>query len=97
MTESYEWKVRKKKSSEPVWMTDGIRDMIRKRRRLFKRFRRREKWRELKDRVDKIVKERKSVNHKNILENFTNNKDSKNFHRAVKRLLGENSPPEMDP
>ena len=36
--ESYEWRTRKKKSSEPVWMTDQLRDMIRKRRRLFRRF-----------------------------------------------------------
>ena len=41
MAESYEWKSRKKKSSEPAWMTDGIRDMIKKRRKLFKRLKRR--------------------------------------------------------
>ena len=34
---SYKWKTRKKKSSKPVWMTDGIRDMIKKRRKLFKK------------------------------------------------------------
>ena len=29
---SYEWKIRRKKSCEPVWMTDELREMIRRRR-----------------------------------------------------------------
>ena len=74
-------------------MTDGIRDMIKKRRKLFKRLKRRGNWRLLKERVEEIVKERKRVCNNNIIASFVNNKNSKNFHRAVKRLLGENSPP----
>ena len=92
--QSYEWKVRKKKTSEPVWMTEGVRDMIRRRRKLFKKIRRRGNWQSLKDRISKIVDERKRVNNEQIIKQFTENKNPRNFHRAVKRLLGENSPPQ---
>ena len=52
---AYVLKSRKKKSSEPVWMTDGIRDMIKKRRKLFRRLKRRGNWNSLKKWIEDIV------------------------------------------
>ena len=52
---SYEWKTRKKKTSEPVWMTDGIRDLIKRRRKLFKKLRRRGSWLSLKNKISAVV------------------------------------------
>ena len=97
ITHSFGFRTRKKKSSEPVWMTDGIRDMIRRRRKMFKKMKRRGNWRVLKDRVSAIVEERKKVNNERILEGFLNNKNPRDFHRAVKKLLGENEPPRWKP
>ena len=97
ISESFEYRTRKKKSSEPVWMTDGIRDMIRMRRKLFKKMKRRGSWQSLKERVSSIVDERKRVNDERILESFLSNKDPRNFHRAIKKLLGENAPPQWRP
>ena len=96
-SESYEWKTRVKKTSEPVWMTDSIRDLIRKRRRLFRRIRRRDNWRTLKDKISGIVEERKKKNNERILQGFLRNSDSKNFHRTVRKLLGESPSPRWTP
>ena len=78
-------------------MTDGIRSMIKTRRRLFKKTRRKEQWKELKLKIENIVQERKKVNHEHIIQSFKTNKDTKNFHKAVNKLLGENSPPRWAP
>lgn len=78
-------------------MTDTIGDMIRKRRKLFKRLRRCGNWLSLKTRVSEIVAERKARCNQHILQGFRSNTDTKNFHRVVKRLLGENSPPKWVP
>ena len=57
---AYDLKTRKKKSSEPVWMTEGLREMIRKRRRLFRKHKRRGNWISLKERIaSKLKKGRK--------------------------------------
>ena len=65
--------------------------MIKARRRIFKKHRRRAEWSELKTKIAKVVDERKRVNHQHILQSFQPNKDTKNFHKAVNKLLGENS------
>ena len=36
MAASYQWKNRKKKTSEPCWMTDRLRNMIEDRRKMFR-------------------------------------------------------------
>ena len=80
-----------------IWMTDWLRDMIRRRRRLFRKNRRRGNWISLKNKISEIATARKARDNKNILEGFLKNTDSRNFHRVVKRLLGENSPPKWSP
>ena len=64
MTKSYQRKTRVKKSSEPCWMTDWLRDMIEDRREIFKkRGRESPDWRSLKQKIKNIVKGRKKKYH----------------------------------
>ena len=89
MSASYEWKTRKKKTSEPVWMTDWLREMIKDRRTVFINvgFRSTE-WRSMKKRTKLIVKERKKNYYDHVLAKFESC-DSRDYFRNVKCLLGE--------
>ena len=59
MVQSFEWKTRSKKSSEPCWMTDTIREIIEDRRKMFKTdgFRA-TRWKILKRKTSTIIKAR---------------------------------------
>ena len=48
MKQSYELKTTVMKSSEPSWMTNGIRRLIKRRRALFRKHGRNEDWKKLK-------------------------------------------------
>ena len=56
MAQSYQWKTRKKKTSEPCWMTDWLRNMIEDRRRMFRTAGfRTVSWKTFKKKIAKIV------------------------------------------
>ena len=96
--ECYEEKTRKKKSSEPVWMADWIRDLIEDRRKIFQTDRgRSERWKVVKKRTSKIITKRKKKCDQFILEKFRReNNPGKLFHH-VDCLLGNNTKPRWSP
>ena len=62
MDSSFEYKTRVKKSSEPPWMADWIREIIKDRRKIFHTDKGRSpRWQKQKKRTRRIVKERKKT------------------------------------
>ena len=72
-----------RKSSEPPWMSMKIRNEIRIRRAVFRKFGRNEHWHKLKDRTDKMIKDRRSVFEKNLKEKLLTNPEPGNFYKCV--------------
>ena len=58
---AFGWSYRKKKSSEPPWMTDWIRSLIRIRRAIFRIEGRSDAWKEKKQETTRIIKQRKNT------------------------------------
>ena len=98
MVQSFEWKTRSKKSSEPCWMTDTIREIIEDRRKMFKTdgFRA-TRWKILKRKTSTIIKARIANYNEHILSKFKGGADPKNFFRNVNCLLGVNTKPRWTP
>ena len=87
MNEAFPFRTRKKKSTEPVWMTDEIRSLIATRRKLFRRMKRKGRWKEIKALVAKKVKDRKEGHSKYVRDKFTKDKCSKNFYRSINAIM----------
>ena len=81
----YEKKTRKKKTSEPNWMTDWLRDEIEDRRKVFKTDEgRSERWKELKRRITRQVKKHDEY----ILQKFEQETNPGKFFHHLQSLLG---------
>ena len=84
----YEKKTRKKKSSEPNWMTDWLRDEIEDRRKVFKTDEgRSDRWKVLKRRVARQVKKRKEKNDEFILQKFEEETNPGKFFHHLQSLM----------
>ena len=59
MSLAFKWSTRRKNSSEPVWMTDWIRGLIRICRAIFRIQGRSQLWKEKKGETTKIIREKK--------------------------------------
>ena len=91
-------KQRRKKSSEPPWMTDWIRDLISNRRTIFKTDEKRSlRWKQVKNRVRKIVRRRKKRFDDHILAKFEADTNPGNFFKHIDGLLGANTKPRWSP
>ena len=85
----YELKFRKKKSSEPGWMTDWLRKDIEARRRVYKLDTKRTKrWKVLKRRVASRVKKRKRTHNEHIIQKFDNETNPGKFFHHLQCLTG---------
>ena len=84
---SFETKCKKKKSTEPVWMTEEIRGLIKKRRRLYRRIKRTGQWKEIKVLVALKVAECKKGHGEYVRQKFKDDKDSQNFYRSVNAIM----------
>ena len=100
---AYELKTRKKKSSEPEWMTDGIRSDIANRRKIFRKDEKRsDRWKVLKKRTNSAIKTRRKGHDEHILAKFESESNPGKFFQLIKSLAGKNnnqrwSPSEMYP
>ena len=90
MAEAYEKKTRKKKSSEPVWMADWIRDLIEDRRELFRKEGRSPRWETFKQKIVAIVKSSKNKYFSEIRAKFVLNKDPSKFFAYAQAFMGGN-------
>ena len=90
VAQCFEERTRKRKPTEPVWMTDEIRDLIRKRRRLFKRVKRKGNWILLKKIVERKVTERKKGHAELVREKLVEQKSVKNFHKSISTIMRGN-------
>ena len=73
MKRCYEVKKSSKKSSEPAWMTGGIRRLIRRRRAIFKKWGRNNVWKALKRKTRKLIRERKKTHDREKKEKILSN------------------------
>ena len=103
MDESYKFITRRKKSSEPSWMSDWIRKDIGSRRRIFKSDKgRSDRWQLFKNKLSAKIKKRKRTYNEFIISKFDNEKNPGKFFSHLKTLLGHNdtsrwSPTDMYP
>ena len=98
MNKSYEYKTRKKKTSEPPWMSEWLRDLIEDRRRVFKTDGNRSpRWKILKARIERKVEKRKKKYHEFVIAKFKGSTDPSNFYKLVNSLLGKNQKPRWSP
>ena len=89
VSDCFQLKYRKKKSSEPVWMTDEIRDLIRKQRRLFKRLKGKGRWLILKKITKEKIKKPKSGHVGLDRERFLDGR-TKDFYKSVSSIMNGN-------
>ena len=95
---AYEYKTRKKKTSEPEWMTDWLRQDIEDRRKVFKTDQKRSpRWKILKKKTAAAVKKRKKKLNDNILSKFENETNPGKFFHHLHCLMGKNSGPRWSP
>ena len=92
MNVAYEKKTRKKKTSEPAWMQDWIRDLITKRRELFRKEKRSPRWHSFKEKITSIIKTNRDKFNAELKEKFLNFKDPRHFYAHVQSILSENEP-----
>ena len=83
---SYELKTSTKKTSEPPWMTMGIRKLIKKRRAIFRKFGRNVVWRALKRKTKKIIRDRRRAYDSKKKEDIMGGKKTK-LHKCVKAFV----------
>ena len=96
--QSYELKHRKKKSSEPEWMTDWIRENISSRRKIFKNDQgRSDRWGLLKKKTATEVKKRKRGHDKFVLAKFEAESNPGKFFHHLNCLMGKNNGPRWTP
>ena len=88
MKQCFEHKTSTKKSSEPPWMSKELRDMIRRRRAVFKRDGRSENWWRLKLRSRNAIKERRDKYNSERREKIMG-ADKNNFYKCVNAFLNQ--------
>ena len=91
MQRSFTKKKRKRKSTEPSWMTEKIWQWIVRRRLLFKRCGRNVAWKRMKRKTARAIKRRKTGYATHLREKFVNNTASGGFHHCVKSILNGNN------
>ena len=91
MEQCFEYKTRKKKSSEPVWMADWIRDLIARRRKVFKKQKRGASWLTFKAKTNDIIDKQRSIHYDRLRSKLLDG-SSKGFHVYVNALLSGNGP-----
>ena len=89
---SYKTITRNKKSSEPAWMSDWLRDEIEDRRKVFKTDQKRSnRWKALKDKISRSVRKRKKKHNEFILDKFNNESNPGKFFHHLQCLLSNNN------
>ena len=85
----FELKKSAKKTSEPPWMTAGIRRLIKKRRAIFRKFGRNVVWKALKKKTKKFIRDRKRTydleKKQKILEGKSNR-----LHECARAFVNNN-------
>ena len=92
MVEAFELITRRKKTSEPVQMADWIREMIRKRRAIFRKEGRSDNWKAMKEKTRNIIEKYRETYNSEMREKFLSAKDPRVFYSYVQALLSENEP-----
>ena len=96
--QSYVTKTRKKKSSEPPWMTDWLRDDIATRRRIFKTDQgRTDRWKHVKQQTNAAVKKRRKKFNELVIRKFEEEKNPGKFFQHIKSLTSKNSGSKWSP
>ena len=98
MDMSFEYKTRNKKSSEPAWMADWIREIITDRRKVFGTDGgRSQRWKTIKKKTSRIVKKRKKTHNEGILKRFNEETNPGKFFNHIRSLLDTNGRPRWSP
>ena len=96
---SYKRMTRKKKSSEPCWMTEWLRKDIAARRRIFRtdKHSRSDRWKKVKAKISRQVRKRKKNHDQFILQKFINESNPGKFFNHLQSLLGTSSQGKWSP
>ena len=98
VSECYRFITRKKKSSEPPWMSDWIRDLIADRRRVFRTDTKRSlRWRVIKKKTRRIIKTRRNKFNTHQIDKLKADTNPRNFFHHVNGLIGKNEKPRWTP
>ena len=98
MAHAYETKTRKKKSSEPPWMTDWLRKDIADRRKVFRTDKGRSpRCHAMKLKTNKAVKKRRGGYHQLVIDKFREETNPGKFFQYIKCLMGKNAAPPWSP
>ena len=96
MSTRYETRKSTKKSTEPPWMTGGIRRLIKRRRSIFRKFGRNIVWKILKKKTTKIIKERKKAYNLQKKEKILDG-SVKKFHECVRSFINNDKSKQWSP
>lgn len=96
MESSYERKNSFKKSSEPPWINQYIRQLIRKRRAIFRIFGRNAAWKAVKNKTKRLIKERKKGYNKKKKESILQG-GKHQFHECVRSFLNNDKKKDWSP
>ena len=97
MGECYEKKETTKKSSEPPWMTDGIRDLIRQRRGIFKEEKKRtDAWKAVKRATRRMIRQRRGAYNREKKERILSGGINR-FHECVRAFNAEDKKTDWSP
>ena len=96
MQDCYERKVSVKKTSEPPWMTNGIRRLIKRRRAVFRKFGRNVVWKNLKKKTKKLIRDSCNGYNKKKEDSILAGGSNK-FHECVKAFVNNEKKKEWNP
>ena len=96
MTSSYELKESQKKTTEPPWMTSGIRRLIRRRRAIFRKFGRNEVWKKMKRKTRRIIRDRRRSYNEEKKSRIMTGQANK-FHDCVRAFVNNDKKKDWNP
>ena len=92
----FQWKTTTRLSTDPPWMNNKIRRLIKKRRKVYDREGRSARWKALKKQSDKLYTSRAANYMDSQKKSMTASDASRNFFRNVKSYKSRENPPQFN-
>ena len=96
MNACFEWKTTRRRETDPPWMSDKIRKLCKKRRKIYDREGRSRTWKLLKAKTDRMKRYRVRMYLDGRKKALTGPQASKNFFKLVKAFKSKEKPPSFD-
>ena len=92
----FEWKTTTRLETDPPWMNNKIKRLIKKRRKVYDREGRSTRWKSLKKQSDKLYTARAAEYMERQRSNLTSPDASRNFFRNVRSYRSRENPPQFN-